>query len=132
MKNTLIAKGNYFELISRKGEIHLPIKDFFYKIVTIGLFDVEVIDYLKNPAQVEKFISVSIADLSPIVLNSDWFMYFDFHKSYNYWVKEGFFIIINTDKDVETYYVKLNHEHTIQFKYVHELQNFFKLIRETK
>ena len=123
-----IRLSNFFYPISRRGQVHLPIKTAF-KVCSIN-FDIEAIPFDKNPAQVEKWTKFDCADLSPIPLSEEWLLKFGFKEclprmdNYFYpkiFATKKFSISIYEDK----FYLSDHffNEERIIIKYVHMLQN---------
>jgi hypothetical protein len=134
MKLTELRLSSLFYPIDRVKEINLPIETPF-KVCTIG-FKIEAIPYNKVPAQVEKWTEFNPKDLSPIPLTEKWLLEFGFDKKY----KRGYigkefsnqdfvlsepFVIGEWQKNYTFEFTASGWSKYKEFKYVHELQNFY-------
>ena len=130
MKSTELRLGNYFNPIDRSNQVHLPLTGFIFKVLKIGIFDVEAIQFDKHPAQVEKYDFFPTNDTSPILLSEEWLLKLGFERKYNndkpVWVINHYmfldfsFHISAKESGFFSFNCFLK-----ELKYVHELQNLY-------
>lgn len=71
MKTTGLMQGNVICRMNRSGPVHMPITLFPYKILKVGLFEVEVCQLHENPAFIETHDTIRNQDISSIMLTRD-------------------------------------------------------------
>lgn len=112
--------GNYFYLIDRTQEIHIPIQ-FTQEVVALGFRKAEFVNAGDNPAIYKKLFECEYSDMSEITLTEEWLIKFGFkktNKSYHMYENSAWQTIRNMRKD--EFFYKGTH-----IKYVHQLQNLY-------
>lgn len=133
--------GNLFDIVSRRGEVHLPL-GLCFKVIGVTLFEIQ---YHSNEIETigaceEDIHVINIRDVAPIELTEDWLKRFSIEKLHvsgyvidgaTYWKKGGIVFYEIKGKYYLPVGENITHGKTvIEFNKVHELQNIFALTGE--
>lgn len=133
---TELRKGNLVYTINRKERVHI-VEPTVVKIITLGLFEAEVLLPRLNPANQKKLPSVHYSDLSPIPLSEGWLLKIGFEKrkdsSPQYWFKTGNhrFTFLKWKSENEIHLTCCN-QLGRNIKTLHRLQNIYFDLTETE
>lgn len=141
-----LRRGNLFYMVSRKGEIHLPV-DFPLKVVALPFDKIQCVGANENEATVVEWKEVDYRDSSPIPLTEEWLIKLGFeviadgynsllsfygHKHFSL----SWFLVKN--KEINSYNIAVNFSGFNNNSYcpnkdnnifhVHELQNTIRYV----
>ena len=121
MKATELRIGNYFDIIDRSNEIHLP-RNVVKMIGETHFSTVVLYDILIPVCSQQISMNVGIRDLSPIELTEEWLIKFGFEKIGKNFEKDNILILWNI---IDKCYDFVHTDKGIEIKYVHQLQNLY-------
>lgn len=151
MKHFELSRGNYFALINRSHEVHLPNYTFPIKIMEVKTFHAMYLTGNENPSQAV-FLECSISDIAGIPITEKLIISLGF-SSHELVHKDGSItpLVYSKDKSIRLQWYSeksLNEKDTgslmVLFekndsifgyrymkciKYVHELQNFYRFFK---
>jgi hypothetical protein len=129
--------GNIVCPINRNTEVHLPQTLVSLKVMTIGVFDAQIIGSNEKAYAVAEWPTIPIHDLAGIPITEEWLLKAGFEKHLNgdyYRLKAE--LCIGAWSDKFSIYLPYYHLDTytggISVKYVHTLQNLYFTLTGTE
>jgi len=113
--------GNYYYLIDRKSEVHIPI-EIPFQAYAIEPFSVWGCCADKSFAQtpVEDFVLTKAADVAPIPISEEWLKRLGFVDG-----KLGSLRLLRINSDYYLAYINQSKSLDVDIKWVHQLQNLY-------
>lgn len=123
--------GNLFDIVSRRGEVHLPL-GLCFKVIGVTLFEIQ---YHSNEIETigaceEDIHVINIRDVAPIELTEDWLKRLGCIEQRinstkkNYWNKEkDFSVDVEFSFSGNLYYYNVSKDRRKPLIHVHKLQN---------
>ncbi|MCU0337569.1 MAG: hypothetical protein MUF12_06865 [Sediminibacterium sp.] len=126
-----ISINSYVGRINRKGEVHLP-DGYIYKLISVGHFESEVCFFDEIPAQLEEWRKIDNSDLCGIPLSEGWLVEnFGFQRFPWGYVKDDVLIHCSFSiSNEQKYWIEVGNGFRAYLKYVHELQNLWKVFQK--
>lgn len=140
-----LRKGNLVYQINRSGSVHIPDVPAL-KIVTLGLFEAEILLPSLNPANQSKLPSAHYSDLSPISLSESWLIKTGFviNEDAGMMVENDGKRVVYKNKihisvldNIFRLFIHIDEDSWYSFewteiKYLHELQNIYFVLAKTE
>lgn len=144
MDATELRLNNYFDIVNRTNEVHLP-RGGAYKVIELAPFSVSYCKVEESPATIEQWKKVDVRDICGISLTEEWLVKLGFEKKtkiydddtqervhYQYSKLKVTLWNYRDNVPATTAYWSLANSVDIQVPYVHSLQNVFHAIAGTE
>lgn len=131
MNPTELRMFNLIDQVNRGGKVHMPIKGMF-KVITISPFEVQVVNWDENQAQVEVWKKISTADICEIPITEELLQRLGGDKEFS--TRDNCFDFVYGDGDEYSvsrredgfwYFDDNFYGISLKIEYLHQLQNLF-------